>query len=295
LGGTAGFKSTAIGVSALCSLGAISSDNTAVGYLAGEFTTANNNTFVGSCAGRCVTTGAQNIVIGKALSGTVSPVTSSGNIAIGNSVLGGGGGGSNIAISGGPALSNLTTGVGNIAIGCGGTGTGITSGNYNIVLGGNNAIGLTTGCANIVIGGQNTGGGGLPVFSFPLGSENSRVLMGASNTTNAYIQVAWTVVSDARDKIVEGPVPYGLSFVEKLEPKTFYFREERDSNEPYGPKRYGFLAQEILALEGDDPVIIDTEDPEKLKYKGEALVPVLVNAIKELAAKVEALEAKLND
>jgi hypothetical protein len=63
---------------------------------------------------------------------------------------------------------------------------------------------------------------------------------------------------------------------------------------PNGNKRYGFLAQDILALEGDDPVIIDNEVPEKLKYQGEALVPVLVNAIKELSAKCDSLQAEIN-
>ena len=51
--------------------------------------------------------------------------------------------------------------------------------------------------------------------------------------------------------------------------------------------------QIILALEGDDPVIIDTEVPEKLKYQGESLVPVLVKAVQELSAQVQALQAEI--
>jgi hypothetical protein len=47
-----------------------------------------------------------------------------------------------------------------------------------------------------------------------------------------------------------------------------------------------------LALEGDNPIIIDNEQPDKLKYNGEALVPVLVNAIKELKAEIELLKNK---
>jgi hypothetical protein len=117
--------------------------------------------------------------------------------------------------------------------------------------------------------------------------------MGSTAVTNAYVQVAWTVVSDARDKIVEGDVPHGLEFVNQLEPKAFHFKEERDSDTPNGPLRYGFLAQDILALEGETGVIIDNEDPDKLRYNGEALVPVLVNAIKELSAKNDELEARL--
>jgi hypothetical protein len=53
---------------------------------------------------------------------------------------------------------------------------------------------------------------------------------------------------------------------------------------------YGFKAQDILALEGDNNVIIDNEQPDHLKYKGEHLVPVLVNAIKELKSTKRRLE-----
>jgi hypothetical protein len=91
-----------------------------------------------------------------------------------------------------------------------------------------------------------------------------------------------------------GTVPHGLDFVNKLEPVSFQFKQDRETEIPNGNVRYGFKAQDILALEGDNPVIIDTEQPEHLKYQGEALVPVLVNAIKELNAKVKELEAKLN-
>ena len=69
------------------------------------------------------------------------------------------------------------------------------------------------------------------------------------------------------------------------------FRENRESDVAHGNVRYGFKAQEILALEGDNPVIIDNEDSEKLRYNGEALVPVLVKALQELNAKFEAYVA----
>ena len=69
------------------------------------------------------------------------------------------------------------------------------------------------------------------------------------------------------------------------------FRKSRDTEEKTGQQRYGFIAQDILELEGSNNVIIDNEQEEHLKYKGEHLVPVLVNAIKELSAKVEELES----
>ena len=75
-------------------------------------------------------------------------------------------------------------------------------------------------------------------------------------------------------------------------PRSFWFRKDRDSDEKTGQKRYGFFAQDILELEGSDNVIIDNDDPENLKYKGEHLVPILVNAIKELTARVKELESR---
>jgi len=87
-------------------------------------------------------------------------------------------------------------------------------------------------------------------------------------------------------------VPHGLDFVNQLNPVSFNFKKDRDTEIPHGNKRYGFLAQDILALEGDDNVIIDNEQPDKLKYKGEHLVPVLVNAIKELKTQNDELKTE---
>jgi hypothetical protein len=49
----------------------------------------------------------------------------------------------------------------------------------------------------------------------------------------------------------------------------------------------------VLAAEGENPVIVDTEVPENLKITNDHFNAVLVKAIQELSAKVEALEAKL--
>jgi trimeric autotransporter adhesin len=124
--------------------------------------------------------------------------------------------------------------------------------------------------------------------------NNRRIVMGHNSITNAYVKVAWTVTSDARDKTSIESVPHGLSFVQQLNPVSYRWKTSREDETPHGNRRYGFLAQDILALEGDDPVIIDNEQPDHLKYQGEALVPVLVNAIKELSAKCDSLQAEIN-
>ena len=89
------------------------------------------------------------------------------------------------------------------------------------------------------------------------------------------------------------PVPHGLDFVNQLKPTAFQYKLDRNTETPNGNVRYGFIAQDILALEGDNPVLIDNEDENRLKYTGENLIPVLVNAVQELTAKVKHLEDEI--
>ena len=119
--------------------------------------------------------------------------------------------------------------------------------------------------------------------------------MGHTGITNAYVKVAWTVTSDERDKMNFSEVPHGLDFINKLQPIAFQFKIDRDTEKEDGPVRYGFKAQDILAIEGDNPVIIDNEDPDHLKYQGESLIPVLVKAIQLLSREVKALSGKVNE
>jgi hypothetical protein len=166
-------------------------------------------------------------------------------------------------------------------------------GNHNTALGSAAGSTITSGNANVVIGGGTTSGTYSPAFSIT--TESNRVVLGSSAVTQIYAAVNTITVSDARDKIVEGPVPHGLDFVKQLDPVSYHFRVDRDSDELHGPRRYGLLAQDVLALEGEDPVIVNTEEEEKLRMAESYLVPVLINAVKELAAEVEALKAKLSE
>ena len=111
--------------------------------------------------------------------------------------------------------------------------------------------------------------------------------------TNAFINVVWTVPSDTRLKEIKGPVPLGLEFVEKLS-TIEYKRKDPVTGEVNNEEvRYGFKAQEVQSLEvnPEEPVIVNTSS-EYLGLKHEYLLPVLVNAIKELSEKVKTLEGK---
>ena len=290
---------------------------TAFGYNAGAATTGVSNTFMGVSAGASNTTGTTSVGIGH--QALFSATTSLSNVAIGyqagyNCATGIG---ENIAIGYKPLFSN-TTGKYNYAIGSnalalmvsgennyafgygalsnatgsnncglgGSAGRDITTGVGNCGLGINALLFCTTGGGNTFINPLNSSASYAPVFAVT--TQNDRFCAGSTAVTNAYVQVAWTVVSDARDKMNFAPVPHGLDFVNQLNPVSFQFKKSRDVDKPHGRLRYGFKAQEILALEGVNPIIIDNEDEEKLRYNGEALVPVLVKALQELNAKFDA-------
>ena len=162
-------------------------------------------------------------------------------------------------------------------------GSGLTSGHTNTLIGKDAGDNITTGNNNTCIGFQ---------ADPPSNSTTNTVVLGNSSVQAFRCQVDNTVVSDKRDKTNFENVPYGLDFVDKLKPTSFEFKKEgnRNAKEGDGIKRYGFLAQEILELEGKNPVIINNEIQEKLAYTQAHLVPVLVKAIQELKAKVDKLE-----
>jgi hypothetical protein len=246
-------------------------------------TTGSQNTANGMSALQNNTTGVQNTACGE--DSLLSNTTGVQNTACGvDALLSNTTGYQNTACGQGALLSN-TTGFQNTACGVGAlqnntAGIGNTANGFLALQ--NN----TTGSGNTAINPLNSAGTYAPVFA-PV-AENNRLCMGSTGVTNAYVQVAWTVVSDARDKINFSPVPHGLEFVKALKPMAYQFRTARDSKETNGGVRYGFKAQDVLALEGDNPVIVDNEDADKLRMIESALVPVLVKALQELNAKFDA-------
>jgi hypothetical protein len=232
------------------------------------------------------TTGAQNTAVGDGSLGLNT--TAINNVAVGKNALSANTtGNSNIAV-GKSALFGNTTGASNTAVGLNALQAN-TGGIQNIGIG-DSAGFYTTGSGNITIGARNNGGSFVPAFGIT--GHSNYISMGTSSVTNAYIKVAWSATSDARDKNNFAEVPHGLSFVNQLAPYSYEFKLDREESETDGIVRYGFKAQDILALEGSNPVIIDNEDPDSLRYREAALIPVLVKAIQELTARLETLEGE---
>ena len=242
--------------------------------------------------GLTVGRGAGNVSNNTVLGGSAleSNTTGSDNTAVGRqSLLNNTEGSSNTAV-GRQSLLNNTEGSSNTAVGRESLFFNTTGGN-NTAVGRLSLFDNTSGINNIGVG-REAGRSSSP---FEVTTQDNRIVMGNNGHTDAYIRIGWTVTSDKRDKTNFAEVPYGLDFVKELKPTKYQFREERGSEYTDGKDRYGFLAQDILELEGDEPVIIDNEDPENLKFKESHLVPVLVNAIQELTKEVENLKEKINE
>jgi trimeric autotransporter adhesin len=268
-GNTTGSRNTAFGFEALYTNTA-DDDSTAIGYQALKAnTTGDSNVAVGSTALLSNTTGTANVAIGfRALQ---SNTTGFGNTCVGSQGSYSSTTASKITSLGYNCLTDNTSGKGNVAIGY-------------LALNGN-----TTGSGNTVLNPIDSANNYNPVFATT--TENNRFIMGSTGVTNAYIQVAWTVVSDARDKTDFAPVPHGLEFVNQLQPTAYRYKQTREATEGHGPIRYGFKAQDVLALEGSNPVIVDAEDSEKLRFNDQSMIAVLVKALQELNAKFDAYVA----
>jgi hypothetical protein len=248
---TSGQFSTAVGYSALSS-NLIGSINTAVGALALQKNVA----------------GISNTAIGH---GSLAEVIGNGAIS----------GSYNTAIGSYSQAANVS-GERNVAVGVSALNVN-TSGGYNVAIG-NSSLGSSTGSSNLEIRSGN-----FPAFNIT--NQNNYISLGSSQSTMAYIKIAWTITSDARDKMNFGDVPHGLEFVTKLKPVSYQHKLSREEEVAHGPVRYGFLAQDILELEPDDSVIIDANDPESLRLTESNLLAVLVKAIQELKSELDDYKA----
>jgi hypothetical protein len=302
---TTGGYNTATGLQALQS-NTTGSFHTATGRFAlNANTTGSGNTANGASALSSNTTGSNNVANG--LGALASNTTGGNNVANGFQALRANTTGHSNTADGYQALLANTTGTNNVANGLqtlSGNTTGInnsangasalianTTGSYNVAHGTGALFSNTTGSGNIAFGSLTSAGTYAPVFD-PT-TEDNRLVAGHTSITNAYVQVAWTVVSDERDKTSFAPVPHGLDFVNALKPTEYQFKSGGREGPADGITRYGFLAQDILALEGDSPVLVDNEDPESLKLKESNLIPILVKAVQELTAEIETLKAQL--
>lgn len=173
-------------------------------------------------------------------------------------------------------------------------GTGITGGANRVYLVGSGAdfaIGNTSTGKDLVFftGGSSNSNERLRISATAVlpGGDNLYTL-GANGNRWAAVWAADGIIqtSDARLKENIHPLPYGLSTVLKLQPVAYSW-----IGRP-GSAKLGLLAQDVKQLIPE--VVSGNESQEALGMNYAELVPVLINAIKELKAEVDALKKKID-
>lgn len=194
----------------------------------------------------------------------------------------------------GPRAGEAITNAGCVFIG---NGAGLaTTGANNTCIGNGAGSTLTTGAANTIIG-----TGAQPSTA----TVSNEITLGSSSVVTLRCQVTTiTSLSDMRDKKDIEDLDAGLGFINALRPVQFTWdmrpTEGMDGEVIEGRKGdpdTGFLAQDLKAAQIDTgitiPGLVYDSNPDKLEAGYGKLLPVLVKAIQELSAKVEALEAQL--
>ncbi len=214
----------------------------------------------------------------------------------------------------GYAALSTNCGDGNTAIGNGAlvSATGV----YSTSLGYSAGSANTSGGNNLFLG-KEAGITGSPGGNITTGSN--AIVLGDENIGDAYIQVDWTVASDARDKTDFTALDLGLEFVKDLQPVTYKWdkrskyadktAEDYDLNAqtPDGTHKedgldIGFKAQDVEALEiaagynKDNKTNLTTShsgDGKQMGLQYSKFVPILVKAIQEQQALIESLTARI--
>jgi Chaperone of endosialidase len=296
---TSGYNNTAVGSGALQTL-----------------TTGYRNTAVGQNALTNLTTGSANVALG--FQAIYHGQTSTNGVMIGVSAGSGSAGYHNSGSTyvGYRAGYGVATGSDyNVFVGYE-AGGGATTGNRNIILAEEDSTpdGITTGSGNILIGdnlaalsatGSNQLDIGNLIFGTGLTGSGSTISgnIGIGLTSPGYmLQVngpvagngAYVNTSDARLKKDVVPITNAVAIIDQLQGVRFQWRAldertvGRNLNLPTGNPQIGFIAQDLGKVLPE--AVSTASGPEKIMSVAESkVVPILVEAIKELQAKNDRL------
>jgi trimeric autotransporter adhesin len=285
---TTGSHNIGIGVNAVDDV-STGSFNVGIGtHAVGSTTTASNNTGVGYSALFANTTGTQNTAVGQLA--LQSNTTASYNTAVGRNAGGAITTGSYNICIGRNAGDSGTTMHTNICIGKS-AGNAITSGDRNIILGENVNPANGNDYRSININTQGaTGKGGSTGF---ISAGAASGMYQGNNTTT------WSTTSDRRIKknIVDNTD--GLNKITNIQVKNFEYRTKEEIEE-LGDEcaiekegvQLGVIAQELQTILPD---CVKEESTGCLTVNADNITWYLVNAVKELSAKVEELESQLGE
>jgi hypothetical protein len=272
-----------------------------------------SNTVVGHQAGNNLSSGDDNTCIGHLSGQSIS--TASSNVALGHDALGYHNGDNNVAIGGNAmkgSSSFTSTTSGNVAIGFNAGGAAASAFTNSILIGQNAETSPQSQSNYIVLG--NSSNNILQMPGITSGASNGDVLM--FDTANfpfnsLKLYPSGTTPSDERDKKDIEDLPYGLAFINALQPRKYVWdnrvktidtesfdedgnpitiTEEFVANEK-GKIGFGFIAQELQEVDNEVLQLVNDSNKDSLRINYSKLVPVLVQAIKELKAEIELLKA----
>jgi len=191
------------------------------------------------------------------------------------------------------------------------------SGDYNTAIGKDAGGDITYGHNNIMIG-YRSGTSNAPSGSVTEGDYI--VCLGDNNTSSFYCADDSISTSDGRDKTDVEDFTAGLEWIEAMRPVTFHWdkrswyteydeetgevtsQPDPDGTHKRDKKNLGFIGQEVLAIEQahgfannkNDMLTVNlNEDDTAYGMKYARLVPVLVNAIKELSQSNKELSTRI--
>jgi hypothetical protein len=275
------------------------SDNTVVGNNAGEAITSGSRlTILGQNAGSAVSSSIRTVIIGHDAGKSITTngwdsvhigdaagqnVTGQKNTSVGKDAM---------LKASGTSDNSECTAIGQRAL------RALRTGNQNTALGASAGDEMQTGSNSTMIGYHAQASSTSASNEITLGDSNIATLRCAVTSI--------TSLSDERDKSEIKDLQYGLDFINSLQPREFIWNNRAetrtntdiDGNETEvefysankGKKDFGFIAQEVQSVDDDTLRLVYDENPDKLEMSYGKLVPILVQAIKELKAEVELLK-----
>lgn len=283
--------------------------STIIGRAAGEaLTDTESSVMIGYSNSYQITTMGQKSVSVGGYGGASSTNTVGGyNVSLGYST--GVGSGSDAVIIGGQAGKSGGNGNqgGSVIIGKrAGYGGGAGNNQNSVFIGYQAAYSKKSGTNCVVIGNA---------AASSTTTVNNEITLGNSSIATIRAQVTTiTALSDERDKKDIVDLDHGLDMVKQLKPRKFVWdhraekrvvtettkdadgktvevdKEEEFYSARKGSKDIGFIAQELQTVDNEWMQLVNTSNPDKLEASYGKLVPVLVKAIQELAAEVDALK-----
>ena len=258
----------------------------------------NRNVAVGRLAYDNSPSGSDNVAIGdEALTSATSCVQ---NTAVGSEAMKFANTNSGNAAFGYQSLQNCTANL-NSAFGPGSM-RGLTNGIFNTAIGTNCGVNMGGSTDNVIIGGTagNTLTGGNNNIIIGKSAEpssatisNEITLGNGSIATLRCNQTSITSLSDARDKKDIEDANIGLDFINDLRPVKFVWDTRDGARKDI--KEVGFIAQELDEVQQKHGVedhlqLVLKNNPDKLEASQGKLIPILVQAIKDLKKEIDELK-----